>query len=185
MIKVDLEELIYLLLSFDEDNDFINNFVANASDVFDVLNELTQNIPVTIDCMQFDSEGMDDEYYCITVEKRNDDVLVSVVEAQNELNEKFYAINGNVFVANYIPEKFEKDINSYPYTNLGHVIRIKLNDTDCDNHENEIYTEKGDHMIHQSWSDGTSYFSRSFQSSDSELLDRIIKEWSDFESKFK
>lgn len=195
MIKLNLHEVVYLLLTFDDElykNDeyVINNFVGTSLDVLEVLSELTENVPVVIDCLQFNSE--DDNIYCLSVENLDDDaVLVSVVDAVNMTNGKFYAINGNIFVADYVSENFENDVASYKHANPGHIVRFTYdccNCHDCEDDEdnnNEIYTEKNEHMIHQSWSDGTSYYSRSFSSSDSKKLDEISKEWSDFEKKFR
>ena len=196
MIKLNLNELVYVLLTFDDecfaDEDYvINNFVGNSFDVLGVLSELTENVPVVLDCVQFNSE--DDGVYCLSVEKLEDEaVLVSIVDAVNKSNGKFYAINGNMFVADYISEDFEDDIVSYKHAEPGHIIRFNyVNDfsedeDSCDEDDNdEFYTEKNDHMIHQSWSDGNNYYSRSFSSSDPKMLDKISKEWSAFEAKFR
>lgn len=200
MIKLDLNELVYLLLTFEDEcfkNDeyVINNFVGSSFDVLEVLSELTEKCPVILDCIQFDSE--DEDIYCLSVEELDEEaVLVSVVSAVNKANGKFYAINGNMFVASYVSEDFESDVVSYKHANPGHIIRFGYVNDPCDKCEHkdycqedenndEIYTEKNDHMIHQSWSDGKSYFSRSFSSSDSEMLKKISKEWENFEKKFK
>lgn len=186
MINLKLEELIYLLLTLDdEDNDdeIVNNYVGDSLDVLSILNELTKNVPVVLDSVQFDSEDVDN-LYCISVEKYDDNsILVGIVNAVNPNGNKFYAINGNIFVSDYVSKSFEKDVKSYPYADTGDIIRVCLEDEDED--EDKIVTEKSDHMIHQAWSDGTSYYSRSFQSSDPKQLDKIVKEWSDFETKFK
>ena len=199
--KLNLNELVYALLTFDDEcfanEDYvINNFIGNSFDILEVLSELTENVPVILDCIQFDSE--DDDVYCLSVEKLEDDaVLVSVVNAVNKTNGKFYAINGNMFVADYVSEDFEDDVISYKHAEPGPIIRFNyVNDlcNGCEHKESckeddekndEVYTEKNDHMIHQSWSDGNSYFSRSFSSSDPKLLDKISKEWSTFETKLR
>lgn len=201
MIKLDLNELVYLLLTFDDecfkdDEYVINNFVGSSFDVLEVLSELTEKCPVILDCIQFDSE--DEDTYCLSVEELDEEaVLVSVVNAVNKTNGKFYAINGNMFVADYISDDFEDDVVSYKHANPKHIIRFEYNNNPCENCEHkdsckeddenndEVYTEKSDHMICQSWSDGNSYFSRSFSSSDPKMLDKISKEWSEFEAKFR
>ena len=193
MIKLNLNELVYVLLTFDDecfaDEDYvINNFVGNSFDVLGVLSELTENVPVVLDCIQFDSE--DDGVYCLSVEKLEDEaVLVSIVDAVNKSNGKFYAINGNMFVADYVSEDFEDDIVSYKHAEPGHIIRFNYvndcEDEDSCEEDDAFYTEKNDHMIHQSWSDGNNYYSRSFSSSDPKMLDKISKEWSEFEAKFR
>ena len=89
MIKLNLHEVVYLLLTFDDElykNDeyVINNFVGTSLDVLELLSELTKNVPVVIDCLQFNSE--DDNIYCLSVENLDDDaVLVSVVDAVNSI----------------------------------------------------------------------------------------------------
>lgn len=197
MIKLNLNELVYLLLTFDDEyfkdeENIINNFIGSSFDVLEVLSELTENVPVILDCIQFDSEG--DDLYCLYVEKLDDEaVLVGVVDALNKSNGKFYAINGNMFVANYVSENFENDVVSYKYAEPGHIIRFDYNnipsqdseDTDLCEKNDEVHTEKSDHTIHQSWSDGNNYYSRSFTSSDPKMLDKISKDWIDFEKKFK
>ena len=201
MLNLSKEELVYLLLTLDEDSDdyVVNNFVGDSLDVLTILTELTQNVSVTLDCIQFDSENYDG-FYCISVEKDEDyeeTVLVSVVGAENEEKGKFYGINGNVFVANYIPERFEKDIKNYKQTDLGHIIRIDFGDH-CDSCEHKeecnsinkdtskIHMDEDDHFITQSWTDGKgNYFSRSFSSSDSKQMDKISKEWADFADRFR
>ena len=202
MLNLKLEELVYLLLTLDiegKEDCVVNNFVGDAIDVLTVFGELTENVSVVLDCVQFDSED-DKGCYCLSVEKYDDEsVLVSVVNAVNEKTSKYYAINGNVFVADYISEKFEKDIKSYPHADLGRVLRIGLDWEDgvddlsigchlkesCEKSDREIYTEKDKNSITQSWTDGSSYYSRSFQSSDPKKLDKVVSEWSDFEAKFK
>lgn len=201
MIKLNLHELVYLLLTFDneyfKDEDYvINNFIGSSFDILEVLSELTENVPVVLDCVQFDSE--DEDIYCLSVEELEDHAaLVSIVSAVNKTNGKFYAINGNMFVADYVLEDFEGDVMSYKHAEPGHIVRFDFNNKPCENceHKNlckeddenndEIYIERNEHMIHQSWSDGTSYYSRSFSSSDSKKLDEISKEWADFEKKFR
>ena len=201
MIKLNLNELVYLLLTFDnecfKDEDYIvNNFIGNSFDVLEVLSELTENVPVILDCIQFNSE--DEDLYCLSVEELEEEaVLVSVVSAVNKTNGKFYAINGNMFVADYVSEDFEDDVVGYKHANPGHIVRFVYTDNSCENCEHkdccdldkkdnhEISTEKDDHFITQSWSDGNSYFSRSFSSSDPKMLDKISKEWSEFETKFR
>ena len=199
MIKLNLNELVYLLLTFDyedkcKDSDYVvNNFVGDSADVLEVFSELTENVPVIIDCVQFNSE--DDGIYCLSVEKFEDDaILVSIVNAINKTNGKFYAINGNIFVADYVSDEFEDDVVSYKHADPGYIVRVSYNYDSCENCEhknecaetdnNEVYTEKTDHSIHQSWSDGNSYYSRSFSSSDPKMLDKISKDWADFEKKF-
>ena len=202
MLNLKLEELVYVLLTLDiegKEDCVVNNFVGDAIDVLGVFGELTENVPVVMDCIQFDSED-DKGYYCLSVEKYDDEsILVSVVNAVNEKTGKYYAINGNVFVADYISEKFEKDIKSYPHADLGRVLRVNLDWGDnednpcedcnlkesCEKSDREIYTEKDKNSITQSWTDGSSYYSRSFQSSDPKKLDKVAGEWSDFEIKFK
>lgn len=201
MIKLNLNELVYLLLTFDNEyfknGDYvINNFIGSSFDVLEVLSELTENVPVVLDCIQFNTE--DDGIYCLSVEKfEENNILVSVVNAVNSSNGKFYAINGNMFVADYVSEDFESDVVSYKHAEPGHIVRFKYAENSCENCEHkdsckeddenndEVYTEKSDHMICQSWSDGNSYFSRSFSSSDPKMLDKISKEWSEFEAKFR
>ena len=200
MVKLSLNELVYLLLTFDSeffDEDYvINNFIGDSTDVLEVLSELTENVPVVIDCIQFDTE--DDGIYCLSVEKFDDDkILVGVVNAINSSNGKFYAINGNMFVANYVSDDFENDVVSYKHAEPGHIIRFKYTEDSCENCEHKntceldkkddrgIYTEKDDHYITQSWSDGNSYFSISYSSSDPKQMEKISKEWSDFAAKFR
>lgn len=195
MINLNKVDLVYLLLTLDkEDEDYvINNFVGNTWDVLGVLTELTENVPVELDCIQFDSED-EEGYYCLSVEKsENNDsaILVGVVNAMNETNGKFYGINGNVFVADYVIDNFEKDVKSYSQTDLGHIIRINYcddcNDDFCDDDNDEyIYTEKDDNFITQSWIDGNgNYFSHSFSSTDPKMMKLISKEWADFEASFR
>ena len=196
MLNFNKSDLVYLLLTLDRDDEdyVVNNFVGDAWDVLGVLTELTECVPVELDCIQFDSED-EEGYYCISVEKsENNDsaVLVGVVNAMNELNGKFYGINGNVLVADYVIDSFEKDIKSYHQTNLGYVIRVNYCDSSCDdcvnNHcdDEEIYTEKDDNFITQAWTDGYgNYFSHSFSSTDPKMMELISKEWSDFETRFR
>lgn len=201
MINLNINELVYLLLTFDnkyfKDEDcVVNNFIGSSFDILEVLSELTEHVPVILDCIQFDSE--DEDIYCLSVEELEEEaVLVSVVNAVNATNGKFYAINGNMFVADYVSEDFEDDVNSYKHAIPGHIVRFVYTNDSCENCEHkdccdmdkkdnrEIATEKDDHFITQSWSDGNSYFSRSFSSSDTKMLDKISKEWADFEAKFR
>ena len=195
MLSIDKKELVYLLLTLDRDDEdyVINNFVGDAWDVLGVLTELTEKVSVELDCIQFNSED-EDGYYCISVEKSeydDDAVLVSVVNAMNETNGKFYGINGNVFVADYVIDSFEKDIKSYQYTDLGYVVRINYCDDDSCNQKDccdkkDIYTEKDDHFITQSWTDGNgNYFSHSFSSTSPKMMELVSKEWSEFATKFR
>ena len=200
MIKLNLNELVYLLLTFDSellDEDYvINNFIGDSTDVLEVLSELTENVPVVLDCIQFNTE--DDGTYCLSVEKfEEDNVLVSVVNAVNNSNGKFYAINGNMFVADYVSEDFESDVVSYKHAEPGHIVRFKYAENSCENCEHKdscdldkkdnhnIATEKDDHYIAQAWTDGKNYFSRSFSSSDPKQMDKVSKEWANFEAQFR
>lgn len=201
MIKLNLNELAYLLLTFDNEyfknGDYVvNNFIGNSFDVLEVLSELTEKVPVILDCIQFNSE--DEDTYCLSVEELDEEaVLVSVVNTVNKTNGKFYAINGNMFVANYISDDFEDDVVSYKHANPGHIIRFEYNNNPCENCEHKdscdldekdnhnIATEKDDHYITQAWTDGKNYFSRSFSSSDPKQMDKVSKEWADFEARFR
>ena len=78
MIKLNLHELVYLLLTFDneyfKDEDYvINNFIGSSFDILEVLSELTEKVPVVLDCVQFDSE--DEDIYCLSLLQSLSDLL--------------------------------------------------------------------------------------------------------------
>ena len=78
MLNLNKSDLVYLLLTLDrEDEDYVvNNFVGDAWDVLGVLTELTENVPVELDCIQFDSED-EEGYYCLSVEKSDATIIFS------------------------------------------------------------------------------------------------------------
>ena len=193
MIKIDnMYNMAAILMEFDCDT-MSNSFVGNEFEVLDLLGAFNECVDISPDIIQFDSEK--EGYYVFTVDRIKSDVVYSILPAVNDKTGKFYGVNGNIFVSTSVPENFEEDVKSYPHISVDTIIRVSVWDNDEDEDDcdtcpykreakAEIYTNKSDEGITQSWTDGKgSYFSRSYYSSDKDTMDRVVREWNDFAKK--
>ena len=170
-------ELYDILTDFDEDSTS-RSFVGNETEVMGLLSKCNEFSSFLPDTIQFNSE--DEDYYVFSLDKIDDEVFYTILPAINENTGKFYGCKGDLFVSTTVPDEFEKDANSYVYIKSDSITRISIKSKENDSDKNNIFTVKSDCGITQSWSDGDSYYSRSYFSSDAKNLENIAKEWNDF-----
>lgn len=170
-------ELVDIMTDLDEDTYSIN-YVGHTEDIYQLLKVINECTNITPDFIEFDSEGDEGETYVFSIDRDNSEITYSIMKAINPRDKKFYGINGEILVASDITDSFEEEIENRPCL-VDFITRVKIGEPEnkCDN---IIFTNKSENGITQSWTDGNSYFSRSYYSSDVKDLESIAQEWNDF-----
>ena len=202
MIKVsDMYELASILMDLDEES-VSRSFIGNEYEVIELLGVFNECSYIKPDIIQFDSEN--EGYYTFTVDRVGSEVVYGIVPAVNKNTNKFYGVNGDIFVSTNVPYGFEKDLKSYPHISVDSVTRVSIWDEDADDDEcdgncddcpfnddkedamSSIYTQRSDNGISQSWIDNNgNYFTRSYYSSNKDSMNSIMREWEAFAKKLK